>query len=41
MLYRMYTRWCEKHNFSYEIIDKLDGEEAGYRKILILVKELI
>ena len=40
MLYRMYTRWCEKHNFSYEIIDKLDGEEAGYRKILILVKGL-
>ncbi len=40
MLYRMYTRWCDKHNFKYEIIDKLDGEEAGYKKIVLLIKGL-
>ena len=40
MLYRMYIRWCDKHNFKYEIIDKLDGEEAGYKKIVLLIKGL-
>ena len=29
MLLRMYLRWCEKNGYSYEILDKLDGEEAG------------
>ena len=40
MLYRMYIRWCDKHNFKYEIIDKLDGDEAGYKKIVLLIKGL-
>ena len=35
MLYRMYTRWAEKHDYSYEIIDYLDGEEAGIKSVTI------
>ena len=33
MLYRMYTRWAEKRGFSIEIIDYLDGDEAGIKSI--------
>ena len=40
MLFRMYTRWCERHGYKYEIIDKLDGEEAGLKKVSMLVKGL-
>jgi len=29
MLYRMYTRWGEKHGYDVKLIDWLDGEEAG------------
>lgn len=35
MLYRMYTRWAEKHDYSYEILDYLDGEEAGIKSVTI------
>ncbi len=38
MLYRMYTRWCEKNGFKYELIDKELGEEVGYKSISILIK---
>ena len=38
MLSRMYLRWAEQHDFSTEIIDSLEGEEAGYRGITIKVK---
>ena len=31
MLYRMYTRWAERHDFTYQILDYLDGEEAGIK----------
>ena len=31
MLFRMYTRWAERHNFKVEIVDYLDGEEAGIK----------
>ena len=31
MLYRMYTRWAEKKGFSVEVLDYLDGEEAGIK----------
>ena len=40
MLARMYQRWCERNNYKYEIIDELAGEEAGYKKIIILIKGL-
>jgi peptide chain release factor 2 len=38
MLLRMYTRFCEKNNYSYEIISKEDGEEAGIKEATILIK---
>ena len=31
MLYRMYTRWAERHGFTYKILDYLDGDEAGLK----------
>ena len=33
MLYRMYSRWCEKNGFAVEIIDELPGDEAGIKSI--------
>ncbi len=38
MLYRMYTRWCEKKNYKVETIDIQPGEEAGVKSITMLVK---
>lgn len=37
MLYRMYTRWAEKKGFSVEVLDYLDGEEAGIKSVTIQV----
>jgi peptide chain release factor 2 len=31
MLARMYGRWAERHGYSWEIIDRTPGEEAGSR----------
>ncbi len=31
MLYRMYTRWCEKNQFKVKTLDYQDGEEAGIK----------
>ena len=33
MLYRMYTRWAERKGFSMEVIDYLDGDEAGIKSV--------
>ncbi len=38
MLYRMYTRWGEKHNFNVKLLDWLDGEEAGIKSATIRVE---
>ncbi len=38
MLYRMITRWAERHNFKYKLIDWLDGEEAGLKSATIIVE---
>ena len=40
MLLRMYERWCERHNYKYEIIDELPGEEAGIKKVSLLIEGL-
>ena len=37
MLYRMYTRWADKKGFSVEMLDSLDGEEAGIKSITFQV----
>ena len=33
MLYRMYTRWIERKGFQMEVLDYLDGEEAGVKSV--------
>jgi peptide chain release factor 2 len=38
MLYRMYTRWAERHNFKYQILDYEDGEEAGIKSAAISIE---
>ena len=37
MLYRMYTRCADKKGFSVEVLDSLDGEEAGIKSITFQV----
>ena len=38
MLYRMYTRWSERHGFTYTILDYLEGEDAGLKSASILIE---
>ena len=38
MLYRMYTRYCEKKNFKIELLDYQAGEEAGIKSVSFKVK---
>ena len=33
MLYRMYTRWAERKGFTIDVLDFLDGDEAGIKSI--------
>ena len=40
MLYRMYSRWAERHDFKVKTLDYLDGEEAGLKSAVILVEGL-
>ena len=35
MLYRMYTRWAERKGYSIEVLDYLDGDEAGIKSVTI------
>lgn len=37
MLYRMYTRWAERHGFKVEVLDYLDGDEAGVKSVTIQI----
>ena len=37
MLYRMHTRWAERHGYSYKLLDWLDGEEAGLKSATIQI----
>ncbi len=40
MLYRMYTRWGEKHGYNVKLIDWLDGDEAGLKSATIMIEGL-
>ena len=40
MLYRLYTRWGEKHGYNVKLIDWLDGEEAGLKSATVLIEGL-
>nr|WP_330362214.1 peptide chain release factor 2 [Lacrimispora saccharolytica] len=37
MLYRMFCRWAEKKGFSLEVLDYLDGEEAGIKSVTVQI----
>ncbi len=37
MLYRMYTRWATSRGFEIEVIDYLDGDEAGIKSVTFQV----
>ena len=37
MLYRMYSRWAEKKGFEVELLDYLDGEEAGVKSVTMQI----
>lgn len=38
MLLRMYQRWLEKNDFEFEILDFLPGDEAGIKRVTMLIK---
>ncbi len=38
MLYRMYTRWAERHGFTYQVMDYEDGDTAGIKSATILIE---
>ena len=38
MLYRMYTRWAERHGYTVKLLDWLDGDEAGLKSATILIE---
>jgi peptide chain release factor 2 len=35
MLLRMYLRWAERHRFHTEVLDQLEGEEAGVKSVTV------
>ena len=35
MLYRMYSRYCERHGYEVKLIDILDGDEAGLKSVTL------
>ena len=38
MLFRMYTRYCEKMKFKVDVVDSLAGDEAGIKSITFIVE---
>jgi peptide chain release factor 2 len=37
MLLRMYLRWAQRHRYATEILDQLEGEEAGLKSVTVAV----
>lgn len=37
MLYRMYTRWIDSHDFKYEVLEYQAGDEAGIKSVTMRV----
>ena len=37
MLYRMYTRWAERHGYTYQLMDYEAGDEAGIKSVTLRV----
>ncbi len=40
MLYRMYTRWCERKKYTVKVLDYLAGDEAGIKSVTFQVTGL-
>jgi peptide chain release factor 2 len=40
ILLRMYMRWAERKNYTTEVVDFLEGDEAGYRSVTFTVSGL-
>jgi peptide chain release factor 2 len=40
MLFRMYTRWAERHGYKLQLIEESEGEGAGLKSATLLVKGL-
>lgn len=38
MLYRMYTRWAQKKNYKIQVMDYLDGDDAGLKSVTFAVR---
>ena len=38
MLYRMYTRWAERHEFEWKTLDYEEGDEAGIKSATISIE---
>lgn len=38
MLFRMYQRWSEKHNYTFNVMDYQPGEEAGVKSVIIAIE---
>ena len=38
MLFRMYTRWAERHGYKCKVLDYLSGEEGGVKSASILIE---
>ena len=38
MLVRMYTRWTERHGFKVNMLDFLDGDEAGLKSAVLSIE---
>lgn len=38
MLARMYTRWAEAHGYTVEVLDVLEGDEAGIKSASMMIK---
>src|SRR6201999_3095976 len=38
MLFRMYTRWAERHGYKLQLIEESEGEGAGLKSATLLVK---
>ena len=40
MLYRMYTRWAAKEGYTVEVLDMLEGDEAGIKSVTLQINGL-
>ena len=38
MLFRMYTRWAERHGYKLQLIEESEGEGAGLKSATLLIK---